>query len=37
MYKCLRCDEGYGKRLPEFDNVKMRISDNVRRKYFTEE
>lgn len=35
IYKCLRCQEGYNKRLPELDNVKMLISDNVRRKYFT--
>ena len=37
IYKCLRCQEGYNKRLPELDNVKMLISDNVRRKYFTED
>ena len=33
-YKCLRCKEGYSKPLPDFENVKMLIHDNVRRKYF---
>lgn len=33
-YKCLRCEEGYSRTMPEFDNVKMLIHDNVRRKYF---
>ena len=37
IYKCLRCEEGYSKQLPEFDHVKMLISDNVRRKYFAED
>lgn len=33
-YKCLRCEEGYSKPLPDYQNVKMLIHDNVRRKYF---
>lgn len=36
-YKCLRCEAGYSKILPDFENVKMMISDNVRRKYFSNE
>lgn len=35
--KCLRCDEVYQKALPEEDDVKMLICDNVRRKYFPNE
>lgn len=34
-YKCLRCKEGYNKQLPEFENVKILVHDNVRRKYFS--
>lgn len=34
---CLRCQQIYWKELPAFDNVKMMISDNVRRKYFPNE
>lgn len=36
-YKCLRCGEEYSKPLPDFEHVKMMISDNVRRKYFPNE
>lgn len=36
-YMCLRCGEGYIKSMPDFDNVKMLISDNVRRKYYPDE
>lgn len=35
--KCLRCENGYSRPLPDFDNVKLLISDNVRRKYFQDE
>ena len=33
-YKCLRCNRNYNNRMPNENNVKMLISDNVRRKYF---
>lgn len=36
-YKCLRCQKGYPKPLPEFENVKMLISDNARREFFHNE
>ena len=35
--KCLRCGEVYTDELPEEENVKMLITDNVRRKYFPNE
>ena len=35
--KCLRCNTGYSKTMPDFEHVKMLISDNVRRKYFPNE
>lgn len=35
--KCLRCGEVYTDELPEEENVKMLIADNVRRKYFPNE
>lgn len=35
--KCLRCGEVYQNELPDEDEVKMLISDNVRRKYFPDE
>lgn len=36
-YKCLRCDEGYVKPMPDFKHIEMMIKDNVRRKYFPNE
>lgn len=33
-YICLRCNQEIYRALPEYDNVKMLILDNVRRKYF---
>lgn len=36
-YKCLRCNREYYENMPDFDNVKMMIADNVRRKYFPSE
>ena len=33
-YTCLRCNNGTNKPMPDFNNVKMMISDNVRRRYF---
>ena len=33
-YVCLRCNKKIYRALPEYDNVKMLIHDNVRRKYF---
>lgn len=36
-YKCLRCNYRTSIPLPELDYVKMMITDNVRRKYCTDE
>lgn len=36
-YKCLRCETEYFKPMPDFEHIKMLISDNVRRKYFPHE
>lgn len=36
-YTCLRCTNGTNRPLPDFNHVKMMISDNVRRKYFPNE
>ena len=36
-YICLRCNQEFYRSLPEYDNVKMLILDNVRRKYFPNE
>lgn len=36
-YKCLRCNKEYYENIPDFDHVKMMITDNVRRKYFPSE
>lgn len=33
-YKCLRCNMGYSKPMPDVEHVKMLITDNVRGKYF---
>ena len=33
-YKCLRCNREYYENMPNFDHVKIMITDNVRRKYF---
>lgn len=33
-YTCLRCNNGTNRPMPNYENVKMLISDNVRRKYF---
>lgn len=37
IHKCLRCKKEYYENMPDFDHVKMMISDNVRRKYFPNE
>ena len=36
-YKCLRCNYGTNRQLPELAHVEMMISDNVRRKYFPDD
>lgn len=36
-YKCLRCNYGTNRSLPELAHVEMMISDNVRRKYFSDD
>lgn len=33
-YICLRCNNGTNRPMPDFEHVKMMISDNVRRRYF---
>ena len=33
--KCLRCNKTYQKELPDINNVKMMIHDNVKRKYYS--
>lgn len=33
-YTCLRCNNGTNRPMPNYENVKMLIRDNVRRKYF---
>ena len=35
--KCLRCNEEYWQHLPSEQNIKLMITDNVRRKYFPNE
>ena len=37
VYKCLRCGEIAFSDLPDLDDVKMLISDNVRRKYYPDD
>lgn len=36
-YKCLRCKAEHRRSMPDFNHVKMMISDNVRRRYYPNE